>query len=282
MPRLEGTGTPIVRSQRAGCSGGQRWGGAGISAEPSNRIDSMENQKPGHGPDLPPLLPLAILPRRATNPLQRAALVCEFLRRMLNMPKRRAKGVYCIEGDWWAKPHRQSSVRPMLELLSKWDGCPVPFVHRDVATRAEFDHYIAQATQRQFQQFSIIYFGLHGSRGTLFVGDRRAAKNEVDVQDIAEALSGRCAGKVLYFASCETLDVHGNELNGILRRTGAKAVCGYRASVDWLESTAFDTLFLGELQHNAMTKSGLSAVTRRLQKKAKTLIDRLKFHMVVG
>jgi len=195
--------------------------------------------------------------------------------------RRTSKGVYCIEGDWWGKPHRQSSVQPMLELLSKWDTCPVRYICRDVATRDEFDHYLIQCTQKKFASFPIIYFAFHGTKGKLHIGDGRKATSTVDVQDIAETLEGRCAGKVLYFGSCDTLNIHGNELNGILKRTGAKAVCGYKAEVDWLESSAFDTLLLGEFQYNALTRSGLHAVSRRIRNKAKTLVDRLKFRMVV-
>lgn len=197
------------------------------------------------------------------------------------MKRMKSKGIYCIEGDWWGKPHRQTSVRPMLELLNKWDTCPVPYVYRDVATRAEFDHYLLQCTQRKFARFPIIYFAFHGAKGVVLVGDARKADGQVDVRDIAETLEGRCAGKVLYFGCCETLNIHGNELKSILKRTGAKAVCGYMCEVDWLESTAFETLLLGQLQYNAMTASGLRAVHNRIRKIAKTQVDRLKFRMVI-
>lgn len=196
--------------------------------------------------------------------------------------KRGSKGIFCIEGDWWEKAHRQSSMEPILELLSKWDTHPVPYVRRDVATRAEFDHYLAQATQNKFKRFPIIYFALHGSRGTLLVADGRRKDAAVDIREIAQALEGRCAGKVLYFSSCETLDVHGNELRGILKRTKAKAVCGYCASVDWLDAAAFDTLLLGQFQCNAMTRTGLKAVRHRIRTKAASLAKHLRFSMVIA
>ncbi len=196
--------------------------------------------------------------------------------------KRKAKGVYCIEGDWWGNPHRQSSVQPMLELLSKWEAFPIPFVHRTVATRAEFDHYLLQCTQAKFARYRVIYFGFHGAKGSLYVGDQRRKGGTVDVQDIATLLKDRANGKVLYFASCETLNINGNELNGILQKTGAKAVCGYCADVDWLESTAFDTILLGQFQHGAFTRASLRAVNREVRKKARSLVDRLGFRMVVG
>jgi hypothetical protein len=197
------------------------------------------------------------------------------------MRRNKSKGIYCIEGDWWGKPHRQSSVQPMLELLSKWDFCPVPYVCRDVATRDEFDYYLKQCTQKKFARFPIIYFAFHGAKGEVHIGDARKSDSKVDIQEIAETLEGRCAGKVLYFGCCDTLRIHGNELKGILKRTGAKAVCGYTCEVDWLESTAFDTMLLGQFQCNAITSSGLRAVQSRIRKIAKTLVDRLEFRMVV-
>jgi hypothetical protein len=58
-----------------------------------------------------------------------------------------AKGTFCLEGEWWGDLGDQSSVEPALILLSKMPPYHTPYIHRDVATRAEFDHYITKWRQ---------------------------------------------------------------------------------------------------------------------------------------
>lgn len=41
----------------------------------------------------------------------------------------KAKGIFCLEGDWWGSMFKESSVRPALELLKQCDPYFVPFVH---------------------------------------------------------------------------------------------------------------------------------------------------------
>ena len=197
------------------------------------------------------------------------------------MSRPKAKGIYCIEGDWWGKPGRQSSVEPMLELLSKWDHCPVPYIRRDVATRAEFDYYLKQCAQQRFSRYAILYFALHGTVGTVKVGDNRLSDSRIDVQVVADALEGKCKRRLLHFGSCSTLAIHGNELRSILKRTGALCVSGFKRNVDWLESSAFEILLFGEINDHTLTVQGLRSVERRMRKVAGTLARHLGFEMVV-
>jgi hypothetical protein len=47
--------------------------------------------------------------------------------------------------------------------------------------------------------------------------------------------------------------------NRFLKVTGALAVLGYRSSIDWVESAAFELLVLAQLQYGALTVGGLNA-----------------------
>ena len=192
------------------------------------------------------------------------------------------KGICCLEGDWWGRLDRLSTVEPILKLLRRWNPYYVPYVHRDVATREEFEFYVRKWTQRGAAKFPILYLAFHGDRSTLYIGDRRVSKNHVTLGELAGMLEGRCGKKVIFFGSCETLDLHGHSINAFVRRTGALAVCGYREKVDWLDSTAFELVALGAFQLHAQTRQGVRAAERRILRSAPALARRLKFRMVIG
>jgi len=135
-----------------------------------------------------------------------------------------SKGIFCLEGDWWGKLHKPSSVEPILELLHQWDPFHVPYVRRDVATREEFEYYLG---------------------------------------------------------SCDTLDLHGNSIRAFLRRTSALAVCGYRKTVDWLDSVALELMVLSAMQEYSTTIPGAKAMKRNVERRVPYLAKQLGFHMVV-
>lgn len=192
-----------------------------------------------------------------------------------------AKGIFCLEGDWSGRLDRLSTVEPILKLLRRWDPYYVPYAHRDVATREEFDLYIRKWTQRAASMFPILYLAFHGDKSTLYIGDRRRKSNNVTLAELGEMLEGRCANRIIFFGSCETLALHGLSLNAFVRRTGALAVCGYRQKVDWLDSTTFELVALGAIQLHTLTKPGIRAARRRILRSAGALARRLQFRMVV-
>ena len=83
----------------------------------------------------------------------------------------------------------------------------------------------------------------HGEADGLFVGEGRG--NRLNLNQLGERLDGKCRGRIIHFGSCATVDVPDHALDAFLRRTGALAVFGYMADVEWLESAAFDLLVLG-------------------------------------
>jgi hypothetical protein len=191
-----------------------------------------------------------------------------------------AKGIFCLEGEWSEDLKDQSSVEHTLILLSKMLPYHTPYIHRNVATRAEFDHYVAKWCQAKYAAYPILYLAFHGTEGTIQFGDLRKAENVVTLDELERSLEGRCRGRIIYFSSCDTMGEHGNRLRSFLRRTDALAVCGYRRYVDWLTSMAFDLLFLRQAQYNAFTLAGARAIARRVKEEAAGLASRLGFHMM--
>lgn len=193
----------------------------------------------------------------------------------------RAKGVFCLEGDWWGKVHQVSTVEPILSLINKWDPYYVPYVHRDVATRDELEYYLQAWAQRKLARYPILYLAFHGDPNVIHIGDQRLSENTVTLDEMAALLQGRCRGRIIYFASCATLKLHGNAIRSFLKQTNALAVCGYRATVDWLDATAFELIVFSAMQQNAATAAGARAMRRRIRERAPYLVRRLGFHMVV-
>lgn len=191
------------------------------------------------------------------------------------------KGIFCLEGDWWGHVTRKASVEPVLEVLHQWDPYYVPFVHRDVATRSEFEYYIKKWVQRASIKFPILHLAFHGGPGEVSFGDARVSSNVVSLEELAYLLENKCHKRIIHFGSCDTLDVHGHAINRFLRTTRALAVCGYRGSVDWLQACAFELIVFSGLQHNKLTISGARAMKRRIKASTPELCRKLDFHMVV-
>lgn len=175
----------------------------------------------------------------------------------------------------------ESSVRPALELLSHWDPFHVPFIHRRITTRGEFDQLLTKWTQRSYKLYPILYLAFHASPGTLYIGDGRKTENVVSLDDLEGILDGKCHRRIIHLGGCDSIDLHGNRLNRFLDRTGALAVCGYCGDIDWLCSAVFEIIAFGAMQLNAFTKAGAKAILRKIEDDAGSLHQQLNFRMVV-
>lgn len=196
------------------------------------------------------------------------------------MAHRGPKGIFCLETDWWGVKDK-TSIEPIFHLLAV-SFLKVPYIHRDVGTRAEFEHYLKKWTQKGLAKYPVLYLGFHGEPGLLNVGEQKGRKGQVSLSELAELLKGKCKGKVIHFGSCSTLGAHGNTINEFLRRTGALAVLGYKRPIDWIDSAAFELLLIGELQNVSLTRTGMHALERKVRAKAPGLAKRLDFRIVVS
>ena len=174
--------------------------------------------------------------------------------------------MFCLEGDWSGDLTDKSSVRPLLEILDPL--AKVPFIHRDVGTPAELDHYLRLWTQKRYDRYTLAYLAFHGTPGNIAVG-----RHDVSLSDLALSLNGRCEGRVIYFGACSTLDIEQDEIDLFRKATRARAVCGYVKDVEWLESAAFELLLIEALTYYERTDAALKFLTREYQ----TLADKLGF-----
>ena len=86
------------------------------------------------------------------------------------------KGVFCLESEWFGL-RSTVSVRPALELLRSSDY-HVAYIHRDVATRAELEHYIRKWFQERHTGVEILWLAIHSRRGLLLQRPETARRRQ--------------------------------------------------------------------------------------------------------
>ena len=145
-----------------------------------------------------------------------------------------SKGIFCLEAcAWFGGLKDRTSIEPVLRALETYYKAPV--LHHDVGTRAEFEFYLKKWKQPQFANYPILYLGFHGTPRSIEVGE--GEDKAIELTDLAERLETSCNGRIVHFGACRTLAAPDEALDAFLDRTGAVAVCGFRATVDWIEST---------------------------------------------
>jgi hypothetical protein len=182
------------------------------------------------------------------------------------------KGIFCIEGQWDADLRVTSTVRPLLELLRLNED--VEYIHREYATRDEFEFYVRKWALKRYQAYPILYLTTHGMEGGFQL--------EGDIYTIAQfsaLLEGKCENRVIMLSSCSTLKMKPVDLEEILKTTAALAVCGYRVDVDWMRSTAFELLLFSHMQDNEFSARGIEAIEKQAGEIARAFPD-LEFSMV--
>jgi hypothetical protein len=152
-------------------------------------------------------------------------------------------------------------------MLESADRCG-KVIHRDVATRDEFDHYLKEWLKRKYAAgYPLAYMAFHGARGALMIG-----KSELTFADLAALIGpGKARDRILYFGSCSTMSAPEAELRAFCRQTGAKAIVGYTRRIDWLESAAFDCMLVPRL----LDMSSMRPVFTSLEREHPKFVRRL-------
>jgi hypothetical protein len=187
------------------------------------------------------------------------------------------KGIYCLENLWSPSVKDQMTVQPILELLEKAKICE--HIHHKCATREELvfmlNKWKSQTIQRKFP---ILYFAFHGSSESIRISN----KDVFTLVELGTLLEDKCYGKVFFFASCETMDVHGKKIQTLLNKTGAIAAIGYKTTVDWMKATAFELLVLNALQEDKLDSRGIENIKNRIISEYGKLHSILEFRMIIN
>ncbi|RKN15237.1 hypothetical protein D7147_25560 [Micromonospora musae] len=157
--------------------------------------------------------------------------------------------VFCVEGQWGDDLAERGSVLPTLELLERLGR--IRFIRRDVATPGELRFYLEQWLSRKYTAYDVGIFAIDGGPGRL----RLSGRHELDLSEVVGWLQGRCEGKRLYFDCGSVLRLSEPTLVEILEETGASMVCGFTKTIDWIESSAFDTVLVDRLANGRKANS---------------------------
>ena len=161
------------------------------------------------------------------------------------------RGIFCIE-TVWLEDADQTSVRPILQFL-KDSYLEVPFIHRTALTMEEFVFQLERWTELAVPEYPILYLGYHGDAGNISLAQGYdGILNQVTFEAMCDQLVNMCINRVVHFSSCCTLDLETQTARDFLDQTGASAVSGYTMEVDWMQSLAFDLMYLERMQFGGM------------------------------
>lgn len=177
-----------------------------------------------------------------------------------------ATGLFAFEGNWEPNLSDRASIATLLQTLQEW--AELKCIRRDIGTEAELRHYIDRWLGGEYADYEIGYFGFHGTAGNLWLDEQRVRLN-----DLEEMIDGRAGGRVIHFSSCSVMRAGTDRLENFRKRTGARAVTGYRKDVDNIEAFAFEFLLLQAFS----TYRRISAPDNYVWESASGLYDRLGF-----
>ncbi len=186
--------------------------------------------------------------------------------------KGQTKGIFCIEGLWDPDLRVGSTVQPVLELLRLNED--TAYIHREYATREEFEYYLKKWAQKTYEAYPILYLTSHGTEGGIELGGEFYS-----LEDMALLLEGKCANRAIMLSSCTTLKLPKAKLMHLLEQTGALLVCGYRVDVDWMRSLAFELLLFSHMQGHEFSGRGADAIAHAAEGLSKSFPD-LEFQLV--
>jgi len=184
---------------------------------------------------------------------------------------RSTPGIFCLEGPWSSVLTDASSVQPLLETVGRLNQAK--YLYERVHTRDELLYLARKWGQKRYGTYGVGYFAFHGSPGTVHLG-----REKVTLDELGEELRGKLQGRVVHFGSCEVFQTDVDELQAFRRKTGARAISGYREAVDWMQSAAFDLLYFDAFAY----KSNIDAIVRDVMEQAQGLAKLLQFTVVSG
>lgn len=187
------------------------------------------------------------------------------------------KGIYCLEGLWDRDLQNKSTVLPILELLHKGGICN--YIYHTCATKEELEFFLKKWKQKAIiTKFPILYLAFHGKKGHIYI----THNNPYSLNDLAGILENSAQGKVIYFASCETLNAAERTIQSFLKKTNAIAAIGYKQEVDWMIATAFELLVLDALQQDRFDSRGIQKIETKIKSEYGNLHKILCYRMVIN
>lgn len=161
----------------------------------------------------------------------------------------KSHSIFGIETLWFANVSEpRESIRPMLELLNG-----AGFTYFSTNTYEELKFAFSKIKK---SKAGIIYMASHGSPNKFRFG--HGSNDSVALDDITTMLVPNSLRKVgVHVSACDFMKINQQLIDEFLNQTGAEFLSGYTKSVDWVESTCLDLLFLNNIQYCINDVSGM-------------------------
>jgi hypothetical protein len=166
-------------------------------------------------------------------------------------PRRAPRKLVCLETCWSdrdARVFRERSVRPFFDGLAAQFEPPLAIAHRFAESAARLRAYTRRRgglLRRDPEAFDapVFYLSYHGSPGKLHTSPARMGPAALCR---AFAAWGRSHDNLVYFGACSVLagGRGARFAREFLRVSRCRAIVGYAADIDWMESMLTDLLFL--------------------------------------
>lgn len=189
-------------------------------------------------------------------------------------------GIFCIESKW--RTGEGVSARPMLEMLKQYYD--INYELRTANENKTLKRHLREWSKVDVY-YAILYLWYHGSPGG--VSPDPDGYGELTLDEIANVLDGVGENCIIHFGACSVMDVDRHTRKRFLDSTGVSAVSGYKQDVYWIESLAFEMLYmsclqnvLGEWEETHITPRIMAEVWAKLQEKPyRQFVKRLGFNM---
>ena len=203
--------------------------------------------------------------------------------------EKQKRGIFCIEYG----VEEVLSFKPPLALLGKQLDFPIIF--RTADARAKLVKDIKEWSDRSDDKYPALWLTGHGMIQSVYVDDRKGAGyNRLDLRSLADILeSGPLTGFLVHFSACSTMASSIDDYRHFFKATEVEAVSGYSKDIDWIESLAFEFLYMKQLQKamkydvagkkdGGITQEIVNDLHEALidSRKCQGLIDALGFRMV--
>ena len=184
--------------------------------------------------------------------------------------------IFCIEGQWNSPLEDRSSVVQTLETLNRW--FQIGYAYERALVREQFA-FLIKKWRENVNDFKILYIACHGTSEKIAL---RHDGEEISLDEISAMIGDHEWGGVMYFGSCGTFDTHGNRLKNFCKKTGVKALIGYRSDVDYFDGLLLDAAILHHLaRYERFTTVTISAVEKKVRHQLKGIAEDQSLKFVV-
>lgn len=180
-----------------------------------------------------------------------------------------AKNIFAIEGEWENKLDDKLTIKSSLTLLN--EVCGIEYVFRKTNTVESLVSYLKISRTARYKKYGVIVIASHGSRY-----DIALSKGEIiEIEQLANLCKNLFQEKIVHFSSCSVMQ-NTKAISYFKEISGAKNVCGYTKTIDFLESSLFDIALLQKLYEFER----IGNVDNYLNKNYTPLYDQLGFKMI--